>query len=146
MPLNLNKIILAGRMVANPELKQTQTGISVCSFRIAVNRYTKQGEQPQCDFFTVNAWRERADFVARYFTKGSAICVVGSLQQRTWQDQNGNNRSVLEINADELQFVESKATSEANTTPQAPAQTPYSAPAQAQPQWEEIKSDDDLPF
>lgn len=151
MSLNLNKIFLAGRVVADPELKQTQSGVSVVSFRMAVNRYTKPGEQQKCDFFTVNAWRERADFVARYFRKGSAIFVSGQLQQRTWQDQYGNNRSVLEINADEVQFVESKATSEANTTPQAPAQNEYTAPAYSSPaayapQFEQISADDDLPF
>ena len=85
MSLNLNKVILAGRLVADPELKQTQSGISVVSLRIAVNRrYTSRNDgqqsQPEADFFNVTAWRTTAEFIAKFFRKGSAICVVGSIQ------------------------------------------------------------------
>ena len=84
--LNLNKVILAGRLTADPELKQTQSGIAVVSFSIAVNRRfasrdSQQG-QPEADFFRVTAWRSTAEFIAKYFHKGSAICITGSIQNR----------------------------------------------------------------
>jgi single-strand DNA-binding protein len=153
MSLNLNKVILAGRMVADPELKQTQSGISVVSFRIAVNRRfvsrdSQQG-QAESDFFTVTAWRERAEFVAKYFHKGSAVCVIGSIQNRTWTDQQGIKRYMTDIVADEINFVESRSSSDSYGGQQEPyaAPTPaYSSPAASAPKFEEIKTDDDLPF
>lgn len=156
MSLNLNKVILAGRMVADPELKQTQTGISVVSFRIAVNRRyvsrdSQQG-QPEADFFNVTAWRNIAEFVSKYFHKGSAVCVVGSIQNRTWTDQQGVKRYMTDIIADEVNFVESRNASEgyagAASDPYAPAVSvpAYASPAASAPKFEEIKTDDDLPF
>ena len=96
--LNLNKVILGGHLTADPELKQTNSGIPVISFSIAVNRrfQSKATEgasaQPTVDFFNITAWRSQAEFVSRYFRKGSAICVVGSIQNRTWTDQQGQKR------------------------------------------------------
>lgn len=159
MSLNLNKVILAGRMTADPELKQTQSGVSVVSFGLAVNRRyvsrDNQQGQPDADFFNVTAWRERAEFVAKYFHKGSAICVVGSLQTRTYTDQQGVKRKLTDIVADEINFVESRASSDnagnGGYGYNAPAQDPYAAPAYSSPaasapKFEEIKTDDDLPF
>lgn len=147
---NFNKVILGGRLTADPELKQTPNGVAVVSFSIAVNRRFGSGGQNQTDFFNVTAWRATAEFVSRYFRKGSSICVVGSIQNRSWTDQNGQKRYATDIIADEVQFVDSRgdgstgAQSQGAYTPD--AYTPsYSSTGMA-PKFEEIKTDDDLPF
>ena len=137
--LNLNKVIIGGRLTAEPELKQTQSGLSVVSFSVAINRKVKQGEKQEADFFNVKAWRQTADFVARYFHKGSSICIVGFLQNSTWQDQNGQKHFRTDIVADEVMFVDSKSESGIPS----PIPTTTNAPM---PNFEEIKTDDDLPF
>lgn len=102
----LNRVILMGRMVADPELKTTNSGVSVCSFRIAVDRsYVKNGEQRQADFFDIVAWRSSAEFVCRHFTKGSLIAVDGQLQSRQYQTKDGSNRSAVEVVADSISFT-----------------------------------------
>ena len=111
---NFNKVILGGRLTADPELKTTPSGISVTSFTIAVNgRFGgKTGtEEPQADFFNVTAWRQTAEFITRYFRKASSICVMGSIQTRTWTDQQGMKRFATEIVADEAFFVDAKSES-----------------------------------
>ena len=128
---NMNKIILGGRLTAEPELKTTQSGISVCSFSVAVNRRTKPGEEQKADFFNVTAWRQTADFVARYFHKGSSICVVGVLQNSTWTDQNNQKHYKTDIVADEVMFVDSKGEGQAATVA---------------PQFSEVDLDEGLPF
>lgn len=140
--LNLNKTILGGRLTADVELKTTPSGVSVCSFSLAVGRkYTKQGEQPQTDFINCVAWRTTAEFISKYFKKGSCICVVGSIQTRNYTDANGNKRTAFEVVADEANFVDSKnETSAANATS---ADVSYSA---AGAEWEEVDEDSDLPF
>ncbi len=95
-----------GRLVAEPELKTTGTGISVCSFCIAVDRnYVKQGTERQTDFINVVAWRQSAEFLCKYFAKGQLIALEGSIQSRTYQDRDGNNRSVTEVVADGIFFT-----------------------------------------
>ena len=90
---NLNKIILGGRLTQDPELKQTQSGIAVATFKIAVNRrYSRDNQQQEADFFNCIAWRSQAEFVSRYFHKGSAICVIGAVQNRSWTDQQNVTR------------------------------------------------------
>lgn len=102
-----NKSILIGRMVADPELRTTPNGVSVCSFRIAVNRpYSKDGGK--ADFIDIVAWRERAEFVCRYFSKGKPILVEGSIQTRQYTDKNDQKRTAVEVVADNVRFVESK--------------------------------------
>ncbi len=102
----LNRVILMGRIVADPELKTTGTGISVTSFRIAVDRsYVKQGEERKADFFDIVCWRNTAEFVCRYFGKGSLIAVEGQLQSRTYQAKDGTNRYVVEVVADNVSFT-----------------------------------------
>ena len=141
--LNFNKIILGGRLTSAPELKQTQSGVPVCSFSIAVNRRARAGEQAVADFFNVTAWRATAELVSKYFTKGSSILVVGSLQNRSWTDQNGHKRFATDIIADEINFVDSRTESEAHRADAAPhIPEAYTA----QPSFEEVKQDDDLPF
>lgn len=146
---NFNKVILGGRLTADPELKQTQNGIAVVSFSIAVNRrYNKDTQQSETDFFNVTAWRQTAEFVSRYFKKGSSICIVGTLQNRSWVDQQNTKHYRTDIVADEVMFVDSR--SESSTSYGAGAET-YAAPSFASasdiaPKFEEIKTDDDLPF
>lgn len=137
--LNLNKAILGGRLTADVELKQTTSGISVCSFSIAVNRKTAKDGDQKTDFINCIAWRQTAEFISKYFKKGSSLCIVGSIQTRTWQDNNGNKRSATEVVVDEAMFVDSKSE---NTQPA------FTQPAfkQSAPQYEELKTDDDLPF
>ena len=149
--LNFNKIILGGRLTAAPELKQTQSGIPVCSFSIAVNRRAKAGEERVADFFNVTAWRQTAEFVHRYFTKGSSILVVGSLQNRSWTDQSGQKHYATDVVADEVSFVDSRAESDAhaadNTAAGSYVPAAYTAPTPAQaPSFEDIQRDEDLPF
>lgn len=105
---SLNKVILIGHMTANPELKQSTSGVSVCSFSIGVSRRYTKGEQQQTDFITIVAWRQQAEFVCRYFKKGQAILVCGQLQTRTWTDNRNNKRYATEVIADEVSFVERK--------------------------------------
>lgn len=106
--LNLNKVILGGRLTSDVELKQTQSGVSVCSFTIAVSRKTGKDKEQQTDFINCNAWRQTAEFISKYFSKGSSLCVVGSIQVRTWEDQNGQKRYATEVVVDEAMFVDSK--------------------------------------
>lgn len=145
--LNFNKIILGGRLTAAPELKQTQSGVPVCSFSIAVNRRAKAGEERVADFFNVTAWRQTAEFVSKYFTKGSSIIVVGSLQNRSWTDQNGQKHYATDVIVDEVSFVDSRSESTAAQADQAGAYVPaaYTAPAVA-PSIEGVGEDEDLPF
>ena len=110
----LNTVVIMGRLTADPELKTTQNGVSVTSFCVAVDRrFQRQGEEKQTDFINVVAWRQTADFVSRYFHKGSMIAVQGSIQTRNYEDKNGNKRTAVEIVADNVSFCGSKAESEA---------------------------------
>ena len=149
---NFNKVMLGGRLTADPELKQTQSGIPVASFSIAVNRRfgTKDGSQPQADFFNVTAWRATAEFVSRYFKKGSSIFVVGTIQNRSWTDPQGVKHYATDIVADEVSFVDSRsegpAAGQGQYTPDAYTTPSYSTPVDSAPKFEEIKGDDDLPF
>ena len=152
--LNLNKVVRCGRMTADPELKQTASGIAVVSFTLSVNRryQTKNADgaqAQQADFISVVAWRQTAEFISRYFRKGSALCITGSIQTRTWQDQQGQKRYATEVVADEAMFVDSKNDSPnaggAYSTDTYNAPSYSSSPASA-PKFEELKTDDDLPF
>ena len=112
----LNIVALIGRLVYDPELKTTQNGINVCSFRIAVDRsFTRQGEERKADFIDVTAWRQTAEFVCKYFQKGSMIAIEGSLQTRQYQDQQGSNRTVVEIVANNVSFCGGKAAEKSAT-------------------------------
>ena len=150
---NFNKVILGGRLTADPELKTTQSGIAVVSFSVAVNRrYTKNSaQQSETDFFNVTAWRQTAEFVSRYFQKGSSICVVGTIQNSTWTDQQGAKHYRTDIVVDEVMFVDSRSESGnsfgGDDSDAFGGSTPsFSTPAGATPKFEEIKTDDDLPF
>lgn len=142
--LNLNKVILGGHLTAVPELKQTPQGVSVTSFSIAVNR--KGGKNNEVDFINCVAWRNTAEFVCKYFKRGSGICIVGSIQTRSWTDTNGNKRNVTEILADEAYFVDSKG--EGTDGYQMPSAVNEPRSVNIEPseiKWDE-GSNDDLPF
>ena len=153
--LNLNKVVLAGRLTGDPELKQTPSGVSVTNFSIAINRRfsSRNGEnaEQQTDFINVVAWRQTAEFITKFFRKGSAICLTGSIQTRAWQDTQGQRRYATEVVVDDAMFVDSRAESNAaqggSYVPDAYAQTPsFSSNAAQTPNFEELNTDDDLPF
>lgn len=112
----LNVVAIQGRLTHDPELKTTPNGVSVCSFRIACERsYSSKGEERKADFFTITAWRQTAEFVCKYFQKGSMIAIEGSLQTRQYQDQQGSNRTVVEIVANNVSFCSGKAAERPST-------------------------------
>lgn len=153
--LNLNKVILGGRITKDVELKTTTSGVSVCTFSVAVNRkYASGNNQPQTDFFVITAWRQTAEFISRYFRKGSSICITGSAQVRKWTDKDGGKRSTVEFVADEAYFVDGKSDEGTANDPYA-SSTAVSAPpapqyAQVQmqtpPKFEKLSDDESLPF
>lgn len=105
----LNVVAIMGRLVADPELRTTQAGHSVCSFRIACDRsYVQQGQERQADFIDIVAWRQQADFVSKHFYKGSMIAIDGSLQTRQYQDKNGSKRTAVEVVANNISFAGAK--------------------------------------
>lgn len=135
----LNIVALMGRLTADPELRTTPAGVSVASFTIAVDRsFVKQGEERQADFISCVAWRGTADFIAKYFQKGSLIAVDGSIQTRRYQDKDGHNRTTFEVVVDNAHFAGSKEKAEK------PA---YNAPEQpAYDDFATIDDAEDLPF
>lgn len=156
---NFNKVILGGRLTADPELKTTPSGVSVTSFTVAVNRNyrSKSGEEQQADFIDVTAWRQTAEFITRYFRKASSICVVGSLQKRSWTDNQGQKRYSTEVVADEAFFVDAKSESPIAVqqaadrmggayVPENYGAPAFQTPSAQAPKFEEIADDDDLPF
>lgn len=102
----LNVVVLSGRLTADPELKTTNNGISVCGFTIAVERRYRQGEERQADFINIVAWRSSAEFLSKYFKRGQMIAVRGAIQTRRYQDKDGNNRTAFEVVADDVQFAD----------------------------------------
>ncbi len=154
----LNKAILIGRLVVDPELKTTPQGTNVCTFRIAVDRpFTAKGAERKSDFLNIVAWRQNAEFVSRFFQKGRLIGVEGSIQSRDYQDKDGNRRYVTEIVAERCFFVDSKPQGGASYndeprefTPYQKAETPSFAGGAAYESGSgsdfEIVDDDDLPF
>ena len=133
--MSFNKVILVGNLTADVELKQTPNGLSTCSFSLAVNR--KMAKNNECDFITIVVWRQTAEFVCKYFKKGNPILVCGSIQTRNWKDNKGNNRTAVEVVADEVSFVGHKEST------QAPTYQPYIPNSQ---NFEEIHGDENLPF
>lgn len=134
----LNRVTLQGRMVADPELKQTKNGVDYCNFRIAVDRnyVDKESGEREADFFNVTAWRGRGKFVADYFHKGELIVIDGVLQSRNYTDKDGNKRTAISIQAENIQFGESKRSKE-NATAVA---------SETEIDETEINNDEELPF
>lgn len=139
--LNLNKVILGGRLTADVELKTTPSGVAVCSFSLAVNRKGGKDKPQEVDFINCTAWRGTAEFISKYFKKGSSLCVIGSIQVRSWTDQNGQKRYATDVIVDEALFVDSKSEQQAdnNFVPNA-----YEVAASAG--FDANAQDDSLPF
>ncbi len=157
----INRVVLMGRLVSDPELKTTSNGTNVTTFRIAVDRnYVKAGEERQADFFDIVAWRYTADFVCKHFRKGSLIAIDGQLQSRTYQAKDGTNRYVVEVIADNASFTGERrdntayqggyANNQYNNGgfSQAPAYQEQAPSFVSGPtsDFEEMPGDDDLPF
>lgn len=156
----LNVVAIMGRLVADPELRTTQQGTNVCTFLIACERsYTPKGQQRQADFVDIVAWGKTAEFICKYFQKGSMIAIDGSLQTRQYQDKNGNNRTAVEVVANNIRFAGAKAAYKPaaasydqqtrNCVQQAKAAQNAPQPAYTQGSMDDfsvISDTDDLPF
>ena len=149
----LNVVAIMGRLVADPELRTTQSGTKVTTFRIACDRsFVKQGEERQADFVDVVAWQQSAEFVCKYFQKGGLIAVDGSLQSRNYQDRNGNSCTAVEVVAQHISFAgtskrKDQPVDDGGEDPPAGCREP--APAYAQGSADDfavIDDSDDLPF
>lgn len=144
-----NLTVLSGRLTADPELKYTPNNVAVCSFTIAVERRYKQGEERQADFVNIIAWRQTAEFVSKYFSKGSMIGIEGCIQTRRYVDKDtGKNRTAFEVVANNVQFMESKrseGTAEGNSLP-APENDPLVELQNNLEGFQLAHDDDDLPF
>lgn len=126
----MNAVAILGRLTADPELKSTQSGVNVCQFNVAVNRKYKQNGERQADFIPCVAWRQTAEFVAKYFGKGRMVGVEGELQTRSFEDKNGNKRFVMEVVVSNVSFAGDK-------------QDASGSPAAG---FEEVTDDSGLPF
>lgn len=138
---NLNKVIIAGRLTSDIELKQSPSGVPVIGGSIAVNRKKKDAEnKPIADFFNFVAWRGTAELISKYFHKGSSVCLIGELQNRSYTDNKGVKRYIIEIIVDEVKFVDSKSLGEnqENSTPDAYTPSPAN--------FEDVEGDGDVPF
>ena len=110
----MNRTILIGRLVKDPEVKTTQSQIAFCGFTIAVDRKTKKDAEKQADFISCVAWRQQAEFLGKYFQKGSRVAVTGNLQSRSFDDKDGKKVYVTEVVVDEIEFVDSKKEGQTN--------------------------------
>lgn len=138
----LNNLAIQGRLACNPEMRQTTTGKSVASFRIACSRGRKDANgHDLVDWIPVVVWDGRAEFVCKYFQKGDMIILAGRVQSRTYTDKNGSNRSVLELVANEVDFAGSKSSGGGSNS--VPAGGSYNEPTA---QYDEIEDEGDLPF
>lgn len=154
---NLNKVVLGGRLTADPELKKTQAGDSVVSFILAVSRrYVKEGAQQTADFINCVAWQKTAEFICSYFRKGSSLAVTGEIQTRSWTDAQNCKHYATDVRVDEAFFVDSKSEAQpgayAGAAPAAQPAAPAAAPAPAAPSYtgapnfEVLEDDEQLPF
>ena len=142
----LNKVILIGRFTRDPELRATPQGTSTCSFSLAVDRnYQSAGGERQADFINCVAWRQTAEFISKYFQKGNMICVEGSIQTRSWKDNEGNNRYATEVVVDRSYFVESKRSAQESSA-MSTAPVFNDSPFGNLPDPTPLGTDDDLPF
>ena len=150
----MNKVVLLGRLAADPELRQTAGNIAVTSFSIAVDRPYSKGADRQTDWIDIVAWRNTAEFVCKYFQKGKPIIVEGSLQTRNWEDKNGNKRKSVEVLAENVEFVPNQSrdnSAQAFSAPKAEFAAPIADPAPVvyeagSAEDFTVVEDEDLPF
>ena len=135
----MNKLTIIGNLTADPELRVTATGLSVCSFRVAVGRRRKVEGQPEADFFNVTAWRERGELCAKFLKKGNKVCIIGAVSVREWES-NGRHGASLEVTADEIEFLSPRVSDPEQPTAEAPA------PAVDKGTGYEVVDTDELPF
>ena len=138
---NFNKVIIGGRLTADPELKTTPAGKSVCSFTVAVNRRANKDGEVVADFFNCTAWDSRAEFICKYFRKASCISIVGSLQNRSWTANDGTKRYATDILVDEANFVDGK-----NESPAVQDEAPAAPVYNNAPKFEPVDDSEELPF
>lgn len=144
----MNKLILKGRLTRDPEVKQTQAGVAYCRFSVAVNRSYKREGEPEADFFNCTAWQKTAEFLGKYFRKGQEMLLEGEMQSHEYTNREGVKVTGWEVQVKAVEFCGSKADN------QSPAASAYTAPtasapaytAPSAPKFEQIKTDDDLPF
>ena len=144
----MNKVILIGNLTRDPEVGDTSSGITYCRFAIAVGRrYANADGERETDFFNITTWRGIAENCGKYLKKGSKVAISGSLQNRSYEDKDGNKRSVTDIIADEVEFLSRSASHDDEGLPEPPSQSTSRAEqtSKAKPVLEEI-NDDDLPF
>lgn len=143
----MNKVILVGRLAKAPELRTTQSGVSVCSFTVACDRrYQKEGER-QADFINCIAWRNTADFISNYFTKGTRIALDGSIQTRSWDAEDGTKRYVTEVIVDHAEFAQSKSEGNSGSTTSYMPEPTFTGTNSIDSAFDDIDvSEDDLPF
>ena len=143
----LNKVILIGRFTRDPELRATPQGTSTCSFSLAVDRnYQSAGGERQADFINCVAWRQTAEFISKYFQKGNMVCVEGSIQTRSWKDNEGNNRYATDVVVDRSYIVESKKSAQESSAMGSSAPKFNDSPFGNLPDPTPLGTDDDLPF
>ncbi len=144
----MNKVFLIGNLTRDPELTETASGVSVCHFSIAVNRsYSSPDGERQTDFFNVTAWRGLADTVAKYTKKGNKVAVSGSIQLRTYDDNQGVRRTAVDVIAQDVEFLTSKTATSGDDFYDAPAPSPAgNAPARKKPALQSFDDDGDIPF
>ena len=134
----LNKVILMGRLTRDIELRSTPQGTSTCSFSLAVNRnFVREGEERKADFINCVAWRQTAEFISKYFSKGSLMALEGSIQTRSWEDDDGKTRYATEVIVSQVYFAESKKDRQSNTSDASSLPEGFSPMG---------NDDDDLPF
>ena len=141
----LNTAILMGRLTADPELRYTTSNIPVTSFTLAVDRAYKNGEERQTDFINIVAWRQRAEFVSKWFKKGQLVAVDGSIQTRRYTDKDGNNRTAFEVVANNVHFAEKRDASATAGSFQEQQAAPSFSNTEAE-DFSSLPGDDDLPF
>lgn len=132
----MNKLTIIGNLVRDPELRSTQSGISVCTFTVAVNRRRKAEGQPEADFFRVSAWRQLGESCAKYLAKGRKVAVVGAVSVQTYQANDGTTRASLEVTADDVEFLSSRNEQAGESA----------VPASLEGLGAEAVSDEDAPF
>lgn len=148
----LNVVALMGRLTADPELKTTQSGLSVCRFSLAVDRnFVKAGTERQTDFINCIAWRSTAEFISRYFVKGQLMALNGSIQTGSYTDNNGNKRYTFDVVVDNVHFTGDRREGGSQSSGYSPAPRQDTAPAPTYSSgsagdFQEMPLDDDLPF
>ena len=138
----MNKVYLIGNLTRDPEVSETGSGLTLCRFSIAVNRnYSSSDGERQTDFFNITVWRALAENCGKYLKKGSKVAVVGSLQNRSYEDKDGIKRNVTDIVANEVEFLSSKNSGEGDEDP-----APRRSMPSKKPELEFMTDDDTLPF